>query len=153
MKRILRIGTRASVLALTQSEWVKGQIEARLPEVTVELVHISTKGDRILDVPLAKIGGKGLFVKEIEDALLQNDIDLAVHSMKDVPTVLPAGLHIGLIPVREESRDAFVSTRYANLEALPNGAIVGTSSLRRKAQLLALRPDLQLRDQIGRAHV
>ncbi len=149
MKRILRIGTRASVLALTQSEWVKGQIEARLPEVTVELVHISTKGDRILDVPLAKIGGKGLFVKEIEDALLQNDIDLAVHSMKDVPTVLPAGLHIGLIPVREESRDAFVSTRYANLEALPNGAIVGTSSLRRKAQLLALRPDLQLRDLRG----
>ena len=149
MKRILRIGTRASLLALTQSEWVKGQIEARLPEVTVELVHISTKGDRILDVPLAKIGGKGLFVKEIEDALLQNDIDLAVHSMKDVPTVLPAGLHIGLIPVREEPRDAFVSTRYANLEALPNGAIVGTSSLRRKAQLLALRPDLQLRDLRG----
>lgn len=149
VKQCLRIGTRASQLALTQSEWVREQIEQILPNVTVELVRISTKGDRILDVPLAKIGGKGLFVKEIEEALLTGSIDLAVHSMKDVPTVLPEGLHIGIVPKREEARDAFVSVHYSSLEALPQGAVVGTSSLRRKAQLLALRPDLKMRDLRG----
>lgn len=149
MKQCLRIGTRASQLALTQSEWVREQIQQILPDVTVELVRISTKGDRILDVPLAKIGGKGLFVKEIEEALLAGSIDLAVHSMKDVPTVLPEGLHIGVVPEREEPRDAFVSVKYNSLEALPQGAVVGTSSLRRKAQLLALRPDLKMRDLRG----
>ena len=149
MKRKLRIGTRASQLALTQSEWVREQILALLPGVDVELIRISTKGDRILDVPLAKVGGKGLFVKEIEEALLAGSIDLAVHSMKDVPTILPDGLHIGIVPQREEARDAFVSTRYHNLDELPQGAVVGTSSLRRKAQLLALRPDLQIRDLRG----
>ena len=149
VKQCLRIGTRASQLALTQSEWVQEQIQQLLPGVTVELVRISTKGDRILDVPLAKVGGKGLFVKEIEEALLAGSIDLAVHSMKDVPAVLPEGLHIGIVPEREEARDAFVSVKYASLAALPQGAVVGTSSLRRKAQLLALRPDLQMRDLRG----
>lgn len=149
MKQCLRIGTRASQLALTQSEWAGEQIQQILPGVTVELVRISTKGDRILDVPLAKVGGKGLFVKEIEEALLADSIDLAVHSMKDVPTVLPEGLHIGIVPQREEVRDAFVSVHYSSLETLPQGAVVGTSSLRRKAQLLALRPDLQIRDLRG----
>lgn len=145
----LRIGTRASQLALTQSQWVRDKVQALLPNTEVELVRISTKGDRILDVPLAKIGGKGLFVKEIEEALLAGEIDMAVHSMKDVPTVLPKGLHIGIVPQREEARDAFVSNRYRNLAELPAGAVVGTSSLRRKAQLLALRPDLQIRDLRG----
>ena len=149
MKQLVRIGTRASQLALVQSEWVAAQVQRLLPGVRVELVHISTKGDRILDVPLAKVGGKGLFVKEIEEALLRGDIDLAVHSMKDVPTVLPEGLHIGLIPEREESRDAFVSGAYRTLAELPAGAVLGTSSLRRKAQLLALRPDLTVRDLRG----
>ena len=145
----LRIGTRASQLALTQSQWVRDKVQALLPNTEVELVRISTKGDRILDVPLAKIGGKGLFVKEIEEALLAGEIDMAVHSVKDVPTVLPKGLHIGIVPQREEARDAFVSNRYRNLAELPAGAVVGTSSLRRKAQLLALRPDLQIRDLRG----
>ena len=145
----LRIGTRASQLALTQSQWVRDRVQALLPNTEVELVRISTKGDRILDVPLAKIGGKGLFVKEIEEALLAGEIDMAVHSMKDVSTVLPKGLHIGIVPQREEARDAFVSNRYRNLAELPAGAVVGTSSLRRKAQLLALRPDLQMRDLRG----
>lgn len=145
----LRIGTRASQLALTQSQWVRDKVQALLPNTEVELVRINTKGDRILDVPLAKIGGKGLFVKEIEEALLAGEIDMAVHSMKDVPTVLPKGLHIGIVPQREEARDAFVSNRYRNLAELPAGAVVGTSSLRRKAQLLALRPDLQIRDLRG----
>lgn len=149
MKRKLRIGTRASQLALTQSEWVREQILTLLPGVEVELVRISTKGDRILDVPLAKVGGKGLFVKEIEEALLSEEIDLAVHSMKDVPTVLPDGLHIGIVPQREEARDAFVSARFGSLADLPEQAVAGTSSLRRKAQLLALRPDLQIRDLRG----
>ncbi len=149
MKRCLRIGTRSSPLALTQAQWVRDRIQARVPDWPIELVHINTKGDRIVDVPLAKVGGKGLFVKEIEEALLAGTIDVAVHSMKDVPTVLPEGLHIGIVPRREEARDAFVSTRYADLAGLPAGAVVGTSSLRRKAQLLGLRPDVQVRDLRG----
>lgn len=149
MKRCLRIGTRSSPLALTQAQWVRDRIRERFPDWAVELVRISTKGDRIVDVPLAKVGGKGLFVKEIEEALLTGSIDLAVHSMKDVPTILPEGLHIGIVPRREEARDAFVATRYADLTGLPAGAVVGTSSLRRKAQLLGLRPDVQVRDLRG----
>jgi len=149
MRTLLRIGTRASLLAVTQSTWVKTQIEAAHPQVRVELVKITTKGDRILDVPLAKVGGKGLFVKELEDALLAGEVDLAVHSMKDVPTELPDGLHIGIIPVREIPQDALVSVKYASLAALPAGATVGTSSLRRKSQLAALRPDLKIIDLRG----
>jgi len=149
MRTQLRIGTRASLLAVTQSTWVKTQIEQAHPGTQVELVKITTKGDRILDVPLAKVGGKGLFVKEIEDALLAGEVDLAVHSMKDVPTELPEGLHIGIIPVRETPRDAFLSVQYASIAALPTGATVGTSSLRRKSQLMALRPDLTIVDLRG----
>jgi hydroxymethylbilane synthase len=149
MRTLLRIGTRASLLAVTQSTWIKNQIERAHPGTRVELMKITTKGDRILDVPLAKVGGKGLFVKEIEDALLAEEVDLAVHSMKDVPTELPEGLHIGIIPVRETSRDAFLSVKYASIDALPKGAIIGTSSLRRKSQLAALRPDLNIVDLRG----
>ncbi len=149
MRTLLRIGTRASLLAVTQSTWVKTQIENAHPRTRVELVKISTKGDRILDVPLAKVGGKGLFVKEIEDALLAGEVDLAVHSMKDVPTELPAGLHIGIIPVRETAQDAFLSVRYASLDAMPQGATIGTSSLRRRSQLAALRPDFNIVDLRG----
>jgi hydroxymethylbilane synthase len=149
MKTLLRIGTRASLLAVTQSTSIKNQIESAHPQVRVELVKITTKGDRILDVPLAKVGGKGLFVKEIEDALLAGEVDLAVHSMKDVPTELPEGLHIGIIPIREIPQDAFVSVKYPSLEALPPGATVGTSSLRRRSQLAARRPDLNIADLRG----
>ncbi len=149
MRTELRIGTRASLLAVTQSTWIKNQIETAHPQTRVELVKITTKGDRILDVPLAKVGGKGLFVKEIEDALLAGEVDLAVHSMKDVPTELPDALHIGIIPVRETAQDAFVSVKYSSLAALPQGATIGTSSLRRKSQLAALRPDLIITDLRG----
>ena len=149
MRTTLRIGTRASLLAVTQSTWVKTRIEQAHPQVRVELVQITTKGDRILDVPLAKVGGKGLFVKEIEDALLDGTADLAVHSMKDVPTELPEGLFIGIVPARETPLDAYISNRFATLEALPVGARVGTSSLRRKSQLAAVRPDLTILDLRG----
>jgi hydroxymethylbilane synthase len=149
MRTLLRIGTRASLLAVTQSTWVKSQIEQAHPGARVELVKISTKGDRILDVPLAKVGGKGLFVKEIEDALFAGEVDLAVHSMKDVPTELPEGLHIGIIPLREIPQDAFLSVRHESIAELPRGATVGTSSLRRRSQLAALRPDLTLVDLRG----
>lgn len=149
MRTLLRIGTRASLLAVTQSTWVKTQIEQAHPGTRVELVKITTKGDRILDVPLAKVGGKGLFVKEIEDALLAGEVDLAVHSMKDVPTELPEGLHIGVIPVRETPYDAFLSKTCTTLADLPQGATIGTSSLRRKSQLMALRPDLDIVDLRG----
>jgi hydroxymethylbilane synthase len=141
---LLRIGTRGSQLALAQSRWVKENIEAKCPGVRVELVRIRTKGDKILASPLSKIGGKGLFVKEIEDALLGKDIDIAVHSMKDVPAELPEGLEISLFPKREDPRDAFVSNAYETIQDLPKGASVGTGSLRRSAQLLRLRPDLHV---------
>ncbi|MEE9610230.1 MAG: hydroxymethylbilane synthase [Desulfatiglandales bacterium] len=141
---ILRIGTRKSTLALTQSEWVKGKIEARYPDATVELVKIKTKGDKILGAPLSKIGGKGLFVKEIEDALLMKEVDLAVHSMKDVPSELPDGLHLAVFPKREDPHDALVGMDYKSLDDLPKGSSVGTSSLRRSAQLLHLRSDLNI---------
>jgi len=149
MTTCIRIGTRGSLLAVTQSGWVKRLIEAQHPDLTVDLVKITTKGDKILDVPLAKVGGKGLFVKELEDALLAGAVDLAVHSMKDVPAELPAGLVLAVVPEREDPRDAFVSTQYADLAELPRGARVGTSSLRRKAQLAAMRPDLLIEDLRG----
>jgi hydroxymethylbilane synthase len=141
---IFRIGTRGSKLALTQSEWVKKEVQTRHPEVRVKLVKIKTKGDKIIDSPLSKIGGKGLFVKEIEDALLKKAVDLAVHSMKDVPAELQEGLTISVYPKREDPRDAFVSTHFRTVKDLPQGASVGTSSLRRSAQLLHMRPDLHI---------
>ncbi|MBU0733662.1 MAG: hydroxymethylbilane synthase [Proteobacteria bacterium] len=141
---ILKIGTRGSKLALKQSEWVKGKIEARYPHVRVELVRIKTTGDKILDSPLSRIGGKGLFVKEIEDALLENRVDLAVHSMKDVPAELPDRLILSTFPEREDPADALISVTGQTLDQLPPGAKVGTSSLRRGAQLLHIRPDLRL---------
>lgn len=140
----MRIGTRGSKLALEQSEWVRKKIEAEYPDVQVELVSIKTTGDKILDSPLSKIGGKGLFVKEIEEALLRNEIDLAVHSMKDVPAELPEDLILCTFPEREDPRDAFISIRYSTLKDLPQGASLGTSSLRRSAQLLHRRPDLNI---------
>jgi hydroxymethylbilane synthase len=149
MQKTVRIGTRASLLALAQSTWIKGLIEERYPGTTVELVKIITKGDKILDVPLAKVGGKGLFVKEIEEALLRNEVDIAVHSMKDVPAELPEGLHIGIITKRENPLDAFISNSCATCRDLPQGATVGTSSLRRKAQLGKIRPDLKIADLRG----
>ncbi len=145
----IRIGTRGSKLALWQANHVKEMIEALSPEFQVELVIIKTKGDKILDAPLAKIGGKGLFVKEIEEALLENRVDMAVHSMKDVPTELPEGLVIGAIPPREEPWDLLVVKEEAHLTHLPQGAKVGTSSLRRQSQLLARRPDLNIRPLRG----
>jgi hydroxymethylbilane synthase len=140
----LRIGTRASRLALWQAEWVQHQLQTLHPELTVTLVPITTKGDKILDVPLAKVGGKGLFVKEIEAALHDGGIDLAVHSMKDVPSVLPSGLILPCIPPREDPRDALVTPDARGFEQLPESARIGTSALRRQAQLLHRRPDLDI---------
>ncbi len=145
----IRIATRRSPLAMWQAETVAERLRAARPALEVELVPMSTKGDKLLDAPLAKVGGKGLFVKELENALLDGRADIAVHSMKDVPVELPEGLHLPVIMAREDPRDAFVSTRHARLDALPGGARVGTSSLRRKCQLLALRPDLELVDLRG----
>lgn len=144
MNRPVRIGTRGSKLALWQANWVKTALEKRNPKLSVELVVIKTKGDKILDVPLANVGGKGLFVKEIEEALLGNQIDVAVHSMKDMPAELPAGLVIGAVPERENPRDVLIAKTGDSLETLPRGARVGTSSLRRKAQLKHLRPDVRI---------
>lgn len=138
----LVLGTRGSKLAVHQSEWVQEQLRRLAPQVTVTVKRIQTSGDKILDVPLAKIGGKGLFVKEIEEALLSGDIDLAVHSMKDVPTALPNGLELLCIPFREDPRDALISRDGKRFMDLPQGAKIGTSSLRRQAQLLQARPDL-----------
>ena len=147
--RTLRIATRKSPLALWQAEYVKASLLKHHPQLTIELVTFTTQGDKILDTPLAKIGGKGLFVKELEQAMLAGDADLAVHSMKDVPMECPEGLAITTICEREDPTDAFVSTRFASLQELPLGAIVGTSSLRRQCQLRALRPDLEIRDLRG----
>ena len=141
--------TKAVIRHLSSENLNNKQIEAEHPDVSVELIIIVTKGDKILDVPLAKVGGKGLFVKEIEEALLRKDVDLAVHSMKDVPAELPEELHLGIIPVRENPCDAFISSKYTSLADLPQGATVGTSSLRRRAQLAALRPDLEIVDLRG----
>jgi hydroxymethylbilane synthase len=145
----VRIATRESALALWQAEYVKTQLEHFHPNITVVLVPMTTKGDIWLDTPLAKIGGKGLFVKELEVAMLEDRADIAVHSMKDLPVDFPPGLDLEVICPREDPRDAFVSNTYASLSELPQGAIVGTSSLRRQCQLKAKRPDLDIRDLRG----
>ncbi|TVP89262.1 MAG: hydroxymethylbilane synthase [Pseudomonadaceae bacterium] len=145
MTRVLRIATRKSALALWQAEFVKARLEALHPGLQVNLVPMVSRGDKLLDSPLAKIGGKGLFVKELETALLNDEADLAVHSMKDVPMAFPPGLELPVICEREEPTDAFVSNHYAHVDELPAGSVVGTSSLRRQAQLLARRPDLVVR--------
>lgn len=144
MSREIRIATRKSALALWQAEFVKSRLEQEHPGLRVSLVPMVSRGDKLLDAPLAKIGGKGLFVKELETALLENQADIAVHSMKDVPMDFPEGLGLYCICEREDPRDAFVSNHYDSLEALPAGSVVGTSSLRRQAQLLARRPDLKI---------
>jgi hydroxymethylbilane synthase len=142
MKKTLKIGTRGSQLALWQANWVKSALEAEDSSLSVELVTIKTTGDKILDVSLSKVGGKGLFVKEIEEALLNNRVDLAVHSMKDMPAEIPKGLCIGAIPQRETPQDVLISKINRRLSALPPGAVIGTGSLRRQAQILSARPDL-----------
>ena len=144
MDRPLRIGTRGSQLALWQANWVKEAISQHWPHISSELVIIKTVGDKILDVPLAKVGGKGLFVKEIEEALMDGRIDVAIHSMKDMPAELPNGLSISAVPERENPLDALIADGYDALAALPQGARVGTSSLRRSAQLLRNRSDLNI---------
>jgi len=149
-KRILRIGTRASQLALWQANWVKSELEKRYPDLEVTLTKIKTQGDKILDVPLAMVGGKGLFVKEIEEAMLRGEVDIAVHSMKDVPTIFPPGLALRCITEREDPRDiCILKPGFKSFRDLPQGARIGTSSLRRKAQLLHLRPDFQMVDIRG----
>jgi len=149
MKKTLRIATRKSPLAMWQAEFVKATLEKAHPGLVVELLPMVTKGDKILDVPLAKIGGKGLFTKELEEQMLDGQADLAVHSMKDVPMELPEGFELSAIMARHDPTDAFVSNKYASFDALPQGAILGTSSLRRKAQFQALRPDLVVKDLRG----
>lgn len=149
MRKEIRIGTRASALALWQAEWVKSELEKKFPGLKVSLTKIKTTGDKILDVPLAKVGGKGLFVKEIEEAMLANEIDIAVHSMKDVPTFFPDGLHLSCITKREDPRDALLSRNKVKFQDLPKGANVGTSSLRRQAQLMNVRPDFVIHQLRG----
>ncbi len=149
-KKLLRIGTRASALALWQADWVKDELEKRYPDMEVTLTKIKTQGDKILDVPLAMVGGKGLFVKEIEEAMLRDEIDIAVHSMKDVPTIFPGGLALRCITEREDCRDIVIlRPGVSSWKDLPQGARIGTSALRRKAQLLHIRPDLQMVDIRG----
>ncbi|HWQ89236.1 MAG TPA: hydroxymethylbilane synthase [Desulfitobacteriaceae bacterium] len=147
--KTIRIGTRDSQLAMWQAKWVQSQLSRLYPACEFLLVPMKTKGDKILDVALAKIGDKGLFTKELEEGLLREEIDLAVHSLKDLPTVLPAGLEIAAFCLREEPRDVFISKSGLSLNNLPAGAILGTSSLRRKAQLLHYRPDLNFIDLRG----
>jgi len=148
--KTLRIGTRASQLALWQANWVKSELEKRYPGLEVTLTKIKTQGDKILDVPLAMVGGKGLFVKEIEEAMLRGEIDIAVHSMKDVPTIFPEGLALRCITEREDCRDIVIlRPGVSSWTDLPQGARIGTSALRRKAQLLHLRPDFKMLDIRG----
>lgn len=149
MREKLVIATRSSKLALWQANHVSARLRETYPGLVVDLLPIKTKGDKILDVPLAKVGGKGLFVKEIEEALLDGRADVAVHSMKDVPAEQPEGLVVGIVPEREDPCDQLLSLAYDTLAALPAGATIGTSSLRRKAQLIALRPDLSIIDLRG----
>ena len=149
MTQTLRIATRKSQLALWQAEYVRDQLLRHHPDLQIELVKMSTQGDKILDTPLAKVGGKGLFVKELESGMLNDEADIAVHSMKDVPVELPDGLHLAVICPREDPRDAFVSNNYKTFDSLPVGARLGTSSLRRQCQLSSLRPDLKVLDLRG----
>lgn len=148
MKKLI-IATRGSKLALWQSEHIKALLEEAHPGLSVELKVMKTKGDIILDTPLAKIGGKGLFTKELEDAMLRKEAHIAVHSLKDVPTEFPDGLVLGVITKREDVRDALLSEKYADIDALPEGAVVGTTSLRRRMQILAARPDLKIKNLRG----
>ncbi|MFW6115415.1 MAG: hydroxymethylbilane synthase [Thermodesulfobacteriota bacterium] len=141
---ILRIGTRASKLALAQAQWVHDRMAAQYPDLEIQLVAVRTQGDRIRNKPLSTIGGKGLFVKEIEEALQRKEIDIAVHSMKDLPAELPDDLYVGAVPEREDPRDVLISRDDASFEELPQGSRIGTSSLRRTAQLLSYRPDLEI---------
>ena len=145
MSRKLIIATRESPLALWQAEFVRSALTQAYPDVDVQLLGMTSRGDQLLDVPLAKVGGKGLFVKELEEALLDRRADIAVHSMKDVPMAFPAGLGLGVICAREDPSDAFVSNQYRTLEELPAGSVVGTSSLRRECQLRSRRPDLDIK--------
>ncbi|MDR2790034.1 MAG: hydroxymethylbilane synthase [Campylobacteraceae bacterium] len=147
--RELIIATRGSKLALWQSEYIKAKIEKTHPDISIKLNIMKTKGDNILDTPLAKIGGKGLFTKELEEAMLRGEAHIAVHSLKDVPVVFPNGLKLAAITKREDARDAVLSEKYANINALPKGAVVGTTSLRRRMQLLAARPDLIIKNLRG----
>jgi len=149
MNNSIRIGTRGSKLALWQANWVKTVLEKKFPSTPVELNIIKTRGDKILDVPLAKVGGKGLFVKEIEEALLARRIDIAVHSMKDMPADIPQGLCIGAVPERENPVDVFISRSGAKFNELAAGSVIGTSSLRRGAQLRHARPDIAIRPMRG----
>ncbi|NNJ73405.1 MAG: hydroxymethylbilane synthase [Enterobacterales bacterium] len=149
MNGSITIATRKSPLALWQAEHVRDALLKKHPELNIELLKITTKGDKILDTPLAKVGGKGLFVKELQVAMLEGRADLAVHSMKDVPMEFPDGLGLVAILPREDPRDAFVSNDYADFDSLPSGAVVGTSSLRRQCQIRAMRPDLEIRDLRG----
>jgi hydroxymethylbilane synthase len=164
MRNKIIIGTRGSKLALWQAEWIKSELQKLNPHLGIELNKIKTTGDKILDVPLAKVGGKGLFVKEIEEALLRNEADIAVHSMKDVPTDFPEGLHIAVITKREDPRDAFITSATVrqcdsatktktdiirSFKDLPKGATIGTSSLRRSCQLLSIMPDLKIEQLRG----
>ena len=149
MRSTIRIATRKSPLALWQAHFVQSRLQQLYPHLQVELLPMSTKGDKILDSPLAKVGGKGLFVKELEQAILAGDADIAVHSMKDVPVEFPEGLGLTIICERDDPRDAFVSSRFPSLAELPAGSRVGTSSLRRQCQLRASRPDLQILDLRG----
>jgi hydroxymethylbilane synthase len=149
MTQLVRIATRKSPLALWQAEYVKAQLLSHHPQLQVEMLALSTRGDKLLDTSLSKVGGKGLFVKELEIALLENQADIAVHSMKDVPMELPDGLSLGVICEREDPSDAFVSNRYTHLQQLPEGAVVGTSSLRRQSQIRAHFPHLQIKDLRG----
>lgn len=149
MDRPLIIATRKSPLALWQAYHVRDLLKEHFPGLEVELLEMSTKGDKILDTPLAKVGGKGLFVKELEVAMLEGTADIAVHSMKDVPMEFPEGLGLAAIVNREDPRDAFVSNHYHSLDYLPKGSVVGTSSLRRQCQLKTMRPDLVIKDLRG----
>ena len=148
MEKII-IATRASALALWQAYHIKGQIETRFPQISVELNEITSTGDKILDKPLALIGGKGHFTKELEEEMLAGNADLAVHSLKDVPTYIPEGLELCAITTRQDQSDVLLSHTYQNLDALPKGAVVGTTSLRRRMQLLQRRPDLQVKELRG----
>lgn len=149
LKKVVRIATRKSLLALWQAEYVKAELEKHHPGIQVELLGMTTRGDKILDTPLAKVGGKGLFVKELEVAMLENRADIAVHSMKDVPMEFPEGLGLTVICPREKPTDAFVSNKFNSLSDLPQGAIVGTSSLRRQSLIKEQRPDLEIQDLRG----
>ena len=149
MTKLVRIATRKSPLAMWQAEYVKDQLMQHHPDLQVELLAMSTRGDKLLDSPLAKVGGKGLFVKELEVAMLEGRADIAVHSMKDVPMEFPQGLGLAVICEREDPSDAFVSNNYCDLDQLPRGAVLGTSSLRRQSQLSASFPHLQIKDLRG----